>query len=293
MIIDNDIRIGSSCPFVYYQLTNHPSLSSMYAPFQLAIKYLKYYITASNGKGHGTHSPFVFDFITNVLNDKRRFYFYKQIESLRQALKTNAAIIEVEDYGAGSVVSKTKNRAVKQIAQTALKPQKFGQLMFRLVNYYAPQNIIELGTSLGITTSYLASASSIASVTTMEGAPAIASLAKQNFELLALKNINLVLGNFDITLAPTLNKIARADLAFVDGNHRKEPTLRYFEQLMAHSQEHTILIFDDIHWSSEMEAAWEIIKADDRVKLTIDLFFIGLVFLRKEFKVKQHFTIRF
>lgn len=265
----------------------------MYSAFQLAGKYLRYYITASNGKGHGTHSPFVFDFIINVLNDKRSFYFYEQIEGLRTSLLTDATVIEVEDYGAGSVVSKTKNRAVKEIARSALKPKKFGQLMFRLVDYYAPKTIVELGTSLGITSAYLASASSHASVTTMEGAPAIASLACKNFKTLGIKNINLVVGNFDETLAPTLNKLSSIDLAFVDGNHRKEPTLRYFEQLMEHSHEYTILIFDDVHWSSEMEAAWETIKADERVKLTIDLFFIGLVFFRNDFKVKQHFTIRF
>ncbi|MES2773994.1 MAG: class I SAM-dependent methyltransferase [Bacteroidota bacterium] len=265
----------------------------MYSPFQLAKKYLKYYITAANSKGHGTHSPFVFDFIIHVLKDKRQFYYYEQIESLRSTLLTDATVIEVEDYGAGSVVSKTKNRTIKEIAKSALKPKKFGQLMFRLVGYYAPKTILELGTSLGITSAYLASASGTASVTTMEGAPAIAELARQTFEHLALKNIHQVLGNFDETLAPTLNKLQTIDLAFVDGNHRKEPTLRYFEQLVLHCNEHSILVFDDVHWSTEMEQAWEIIKADKRVMLTIDLFFIGLVFFRKDFKVKQHFTIRF
>ena len=265
----------------------------MYSPFQLAKKFLKYYITASNGKGHGTHSPFVFSFIINVLNDKRDFYFYEAIENLRNDLKANATVIEVEDYGAGSGISKTKNRTVKEIAKSALKPKKFGQLMFRIVDYYAPKTIIELGTSLGITSAYLASASSAASVTTMEGAPVIAQLAQKNFEQLGLKNINLILGNFDKTLPLTLNKLSPIDLAFIDGNHRKEPTLRYFEQLLQHSHDHTILIFDDIHWSNEMEAAWETIKAHERVMLSIDLFFIGIVFFRKDFKVKQHFVIRF
>ena len=265
----------------------------MYSPFQLAKRYLKYYISASNGKGHGTHSPFVFDFIINVLNDKRQFYAYEQIEALRAELKTDTTALVVDDYGAGSVVSKTKNRLVKEIANSALKPKKFGQLMFRLVDYYSPKTIIELGTSLGITSAYLAKASSAARVITMEGAPAIATIAQQNFKHLTLKNIELVLGNFDETLDPTLQKNTPVDLAFVDGNHRREPTLRYFEQLMKHSQENTMLVFDDVHWSSEMEAAWKTIKADNRVMLTIDLFFIGLVFFRKNFKVKQHFSIRF
>jgi len=265
----------------------------MYNHFQLGKKYLQYYLHASNGKGHGIHSPFVFDFVKNVLNDKRHFYLYDKIEQLRKELKSDNNCIEVEDYGAGSVVSKTKHRLIKEIATSALKPVKFGQLMFRMVNYYAPKTIIELGTSLGITTSYLASANSKALVTTMEGSTAIAQRAKINFEHLGLTNIDFVLGNFDETLEPTLQKITSVDFAFIDGNHRKEPTLHYFEQLMKYSHEYTILIFDDVHWSKEMEEAWEIIKTDEQVKLSIDLFFIGILFFRKDFKEKQHFTIRF
>lgn len=265
----------------------------MYNHFQLGKKYLQYYFSASNGKGHGTHSPFVFDFIQNVLNDKRHFYVYDEIEALRKELKKNNHLIEIEDYGAGSTVSKKKQRTVKKIATSALKPVKFGQLMFRMVNYYHLKTIIELGTSLGITASYLASADSKTMVTTMEGSSAIAQIARANFERLSLTNIDLILGNFDETLRPALQKINSIDFAFIDGNHRKEPTLHYFEQLMEHSHEYTILIFDDVHWSKEMEEAWEIIKADERVKLSIDLFFIGLIFFRTDFKEKQHFTIRF
>ena len=272
---------------------NPISLQPMYSPFQLAKKYLRYYITSSNGKGHGIHSPFVFDFIIQVLNDDRGFYPYKKIERLRNNLKTDTTVLEVEDYGAGSVVSKTKRRTISEIAKSALKPKKFGQLMFRMVDFYSPKIILELGTSLGITTAYLASANSKTNVVTMEGAKSIAEVAANNLVSLGLENVSLVLGNFDETLAPTLAKIRTIDFAFVDGNHRKEPTLIYFEELIKYSHDHTILIFDDIHWSEEMEAAWETIKADKRVKLTIDLFFIGLVFFRKDFMEKQDFVIRF
>lgn len=265
----------------------------MYSPFQLAKKYLRYYFTAANGKGHGIHSPFVFDFIIHLLNDNRNFYHYKKIEAVRKSLRNDSTVLEVEDYGAGSVVSKTKRRTIAEIANSALKPKKFGQLMFRMVDYYNPKIILELGTSLGITTAYLATANGKANVITMEGAKSIAEVAANNLVNLGIENVSLVLGNFDETLAPTLTKIRSIDFAFVDGNHRKEPTLDYFEQLIKYSHEYTILIFDDIHWSEEMEAAWETIKADTRVQLTIDLFFIGLVFFRKDFRQKQDFVIRF
>ena len=127
----------------------------------------------------------------------------------------------------------------------------------------------------------------------MEGSLEVAAIAKRNFEALQLNNISVIEGNFDDTLPGLLSKINTADFVFVDGNHRKEPTVNYFEQLLAHSTNNTILIFDDIHWSSEMEEAWDYIKQHTAVTLTIDLFFIGIVFLRSEQKEKQHFNIRF
>lgn len=265
----------------------------MYSPLQLATRYLKYHIAASNSKGHGMHSPFVFEFITQVLNDDRQFYAYRQIENLRQLLLVDQSELVIEDFGAGSRVKKENTRKICDIARSSLKPKKFGQLLFRIVDHYSPVNILELGTSLGITTSYIASAKENSQVVTMEGAGTVAAVARKNFGKLGLENIVLVEGNFDETLTATVQKMGKIDLAFADGNHRYEPTVRYFRELLPAMHEYSILIFDDIHWSREMEQAWQEIQQHASVTLSIDLFFIGLVFFRKEQKVKQHFTIRF
>ncbi|MEO6720879.1 MAG: class I SAM-dependent methyltransferase [Ferruginibacter sp.] len=265
----------------------------MYSRFQLAKKYLHYYFTASNSKGHGVHSPFVFDFIKNVLRDKQQYSCYDIIEMRRTALQADDSVIEVEDFGAGSGVIKSRSRVVKDIAGSSLKPKKFAQLLFRVVNYYRPATILELGTSFGITTSYLASGNEAANVYTCEGSSSIAAIAKTTFYELQLKNVQLLQGDFSKTLPIVFSKIDKLDLAFIDGNHRKEPTLHYLQQLLKHATDNTMLIFDDIHWSMEMEAAWLEIQQHPSVTLTIDFFFIGLVFINPEFKVKQHFTIRF
>lgn len=265
----------------------------MYSPLQLGWRYLKYYCTASNGRGHGIHSPFVFEFITKVLNDDRHFYAYNNIENLRSLLLSDPRQVVVEDMGAGSRVQKTRLRKVKDMASSSLKPQKYGQLLFRMVNHYSPGTILELGTSLGITTAYLSSAKKKASVITMEGASGVADLAQENFRKLHLDNIRMVKGNFDDTLPATIAAAGKIDLAFIDGNHRYEPTLRYYRELLPALHENSILIFDDIHWSREMEQAWDEIRQQPGVTLSIDLFFIGLVFFRNENKVKQDFTIRF
>jgi len=265
----------------------------MYNKFQLAKKWIYYRLTASSGKGHGIHSPFVFDFVKNVLRDKKKYEHYRIIETARQKLLVQNNEIEVKDLGAGSSVIKTSKRRVSNIAALSLKPAKDAQLLYRIVKYYKPKTILELGTSFGVTASYLAAANPDAKLFTIEAAPTIAAIARKTFERVGINNVDLIEGNFNKVLPSLLIKLNSIDLAFIDGNHRKEPTLHYFDQLLRHSTASTILIFDDIHWSREMEEAWAQIQRSPRVTLTIDLFFIGIVLVNPDFKVKQDFVIRF
>ncbi len=266
----------------------------MYTKFQLAQKYFKYYLQAANSKGHGIHSPFVYKLITDVLNDDREYYCYDSIEQLRKRLLTSNKKIIIDDFGAGSRIEKTKERSIKAIAKSSLKPKKFSQLLFRLAHYFEPKHILELGTSLGITTSYLSSACPKSRVITMEGAATVAIEAKSNFNHLQLQNISIVEGNFDDTLSSLLsNEMQSIDFAYIDGNHRYTPTCKYFEEILLHSKNNTCIILDDIHWSKEMDMAWQYAQQHKAVTLTIDLFFIGLVFIRTEQKEKEHFIIRF
>ena len=265
----------------------------MYSKFQLAKKYLHYYFTASSGKGHGIHSPFVFDFIKNILQDKTDYGCYPVIEKMRQQLLMQKTEIFVEDLGAGSSVIKTNKRVVSEMAGSSLKPKKYAQLLFRMVQYYKPETIIELGTSFGITTAYLAAGNTHAKVYTIEGSEAIAEIARKYLERPGPEQVELITGNFNNTLPGILKKIGHTGLAFIDGNHRKAPTLDYFHQLLSSCGSSSILIFDDIHWSAEMEEAWAEIMHHSSVTLTIDLFFIGIVFFNADINHKQHYTIRF
>lgn len=265
----------------------------MYSPFKLAIKYLQYYITAANGKGHGIHSPFVYEFIEKVLNDKKQYDCYSTIEQQRKQLLQNNSAIEVEDFGAGSSVIKTNTRVVAKIAASSLKPKKYSQLLFRIVQHYKPAVVVELGTSFGITASYLAEGNKNTQVFTCEGAQNIAAIAQQTFNVLQLQNIHLQQGDFAETLPLLLQQVKKIDFVFIDGNHRKAPTLTYFEQLLTKAHTETIFVFDDIHWSAEMEQAWKEIQQHPKVTLTIDLFFIGIVCISPAVKTAQHFAIRF
>ncbi len=265
----------------------------MYTRLQLACKYISYYLAASNSRGHGMHSPFVFEFIKKVMNDRTDYPEYEKVERLRKMLESDDSTLEIEDFGAGSVHSNTRQRTISSIAQHAAKPPRFGQLLFRMVRHYHPQTIVELGTSLGITTAYLGMAAPKARIISLEGAEALASAAGQNLRSLGLERVAIRRGNFDVQLQEVLHEMRSVEFGFVDGNHRQEPTERYFHQMLPYVGNASILVFDDIHWSYEMEQAWKNIREHPAVRCSIDLFFIGIVLFRQEFKEKQHFRIRF
>jgi predicted O-methyltransferase YrrM len=257
--------------------------------FQL-LAYLRFWLRSGNA--HGLHSPFVFGLYTAVVRHTGQYRAYAAIEARRQQLLNSSARISVTDFGAGSHTGAGQQRRVADIARTAAKPRRLAQLLFRLVNYFRPATILELGTSLGLTTAYLAAADSRHRVVTFEGCPNVAAAARETFAALQLRNIDLIEGNIDHTLAPALAALEKPiDFAFFDGNHRYEPTLRYFKQCLAHRTDTSVFVFDDIHWSEDMERAWEAIKAHPDVTLTVDLFYIGLVFFRKN-QPKQHFWLR-
>lgn len=242
---------------------------------------------------HGVHSPFVFEFVHEVLQDDRHYYAFDEIEKLRLVMYANEKLLEIEDFGAGSHKQNNTKRKVKDIAKTAGRNAKYGALLFRIVQKYRPMSVVELGTSMGLGTAYLAMANKDAVVTTIEGSKEIAAQAGRHFAQWGLQNVKQYIGNFDEVLSGILKEMKKVDILFVDGNHRKEPTIRYFEMAKPFLQESSVVIFDDIHWSPEMHAAWQIIKRDSRVTLSIDLFYFGIVFFKKEFKEKQDFVLKY
>ncbi len=288
---------------------------------KILTRFVRFYLRAKTQ--YNVHSPFVFDFVQNVLEDDRTFYVFHEADILRGQLLASKEAIEVEDFGAGSVVDGLKKtRKVSSIAQSALSPAFQCQWLFRIVELYKPLTIIELGTSLGVSTLHLAEgAPRAARILTMEGSSEIAVLARRNFDWFydtfrksGLKHndpnvlnfdkyaqnfstefeknkISIHVGQFDETLPKALSTLKTLDLAFIDGNHRHIPTLDYFEKCLEKTNENSVLIFDDVHWSAEMEAAWTEIKAHPRVRLSIDLFWCGIVFFRNENREKEHFDL--
>lgn len=241
---------------------------------------------------HGVHSPFAYHFNDEVLGDRRNYYAFQEIESLRTSLLQSNVSIVVEDYGAGSHKDNNNERKIANITKYAAKTEKHGQLLFRIIANYQYKNILELGTSMGIGAAYLSKANSDVILHTIEGSPAIAEQAKNNFTTLGINNIKQYIGRFDEVLPTLIPKIAPIDCVFIDGNHSYQPTVDYFHLLLPYLASESLLIFDDIHWSPDMKKAWLEIKEHPKAMMCIDVFQFGLVFFSKNFTTKQEFILR-
>ena len=251
--------------------------------------YLLHRLRAKNR--HGVHSPFVYRLVDEVIYNFAPQKVYPETEALRQQLIIDNRVITVTDLGAGSLLNNNKKKKIADIARNALKPPKLAQLLYRLAADAQPRNIIELGTCLGITTVYLQKAAPGAKVFTLEGCPQTAAIASETFARAGINDTTLLTGNFDDTLPDVIGALNQLDFVFVDGNHQKGATLKYFKWCLPKVHEDTLLIFDDIYWSEGMKEAWKEIKAHPDVTVTVDLFWIGLVYF-KPGQAKEDFLIR-
>lgn len=253
---------------------------------------LNYYLFSRHRKGHGIHSPFVFNLITNVFLDKKDYPEYKIIEQQIKQLKNSILTVETPIYGAKHS-SISKSVKIKNIVKKSTIKPRYGRLLFCMVHYFKAQYILELGSCLGISSSYLASANSNGRVWTIEASEKYVEIAKEIINKCHINNIEIIQGTFDDKLSIVLNEIPSLDFVFIDGNHTYKATIKYFEQILTKVNNHSILVFDDIYWSKEMYKAWNEIKNNEQVTLTIDIHRMGIVFFRKEIMAKQHFVIRF
>ena len=251
--------------------------------------YIKFLYNSKNE--HGVHSPFVFSLVTKCFYDKKKYPEYAILKDYRNSLLLNKNTIEVTDFGAGSRVFKSNKRQISKIAKTAGVSPKRAELLFRIVKYFQPENILEIGTSLGLATTALALGNKKAKITTLEGCANTINQCQLQLQKFNINNVECVNTEFSSYLSNFQLPISNFQLIYFDGNHSKKATVDYFELLLPTITNDSIWIFDDIHWSKDMEEAWETIKNHPKVKVTIDSFQWGIVFFRSE-QMKEHFVIR-
>ena len=239
------------------------------------------------------HSPFVFDLYNSCIARQKTATELLPVEELRKSAQHNQTQITQQDFGALGKLNKQRTKSIAYFAKTHAKPSRLAHIIYRMVNKYSYQNCVELGTSLGITSMCIAKGlPNNAKLITIEGAKEIANVAQQHFKQLNLADkIDLRVGNFNELLPDVINELPQVDFAFIDGNHTYEATINYFNLLLPKTNNNSVLVFDDIYWSKGMTKAWEEIKHHPKVTVTVDLFYIGLVYFRTQ-QAEEHFKLR-
>jgi predicted O-methyltransferase YrrM len=258
--------------------------------FHLIKQFIRHFFVAKR-RGHGVHSPFAYRLCEDVFYNTEQFYAFKQLTQLRNNLLKNETEIVVEDFGAGSRVFKSNKRKINQLTSSGISSVKQSELLYRLVNFLNCKTCVELGTSLGLTTHYLASVNSTIQVYTIEGSSELNAFATQLAKTNSVSNITFMNGQFDEVLPKLLSNLTSIDFFYVDGNHTYEATLTYFNMAIKYAHANTVFVFDDIYWSKGMTKAWNELKKHESVTMSIDLFYFGLLFFKKEVKEKTDLTM--
>ena len=257
----------------------------------LAFRYLSYKLFARHQHGHGIHSPFVYSFIKKVLIQHDERPSFRMIEATRKQYLKSDESIGIAEFGAGSRTLKKDIRKLKEIVRTSAVSAKYGQMLYHLVTFYQPQFIAELGPSAVISAAYLASASPLTKVFTVEGNSGLAQIAGKTFHDLNLKNVKQITDTFENALQHLMKNLTGKLLVFIDGDHQYKSIMCYFQRIRNYPDE-CLIVFDDIRWSGDMFKAWKEIISDPGVKISIDLFWIGIVLLHVNI-IKQNFVIKF
>lgn len=258
---------------------------------RIVFNYILYKLSARHRFGHGIHSPFVYGFVRNVLRNDTGIQVPDYIKSWHHGLRKDKKLLKIDFTGIKSKLNRSGDRTVADMAKYSSISRKYGELLYRVSAYFKPEQIIEFGTGLGISTTYLASGFPVSSVKTIEGSKNKSGFAESELNKLGIKNVQFIKSNFDDILSE-IKMVHGSSLIFIDGNHSYESTIKYFEHFKDQSGEETIIIFDDINWSYGMSQAWKKISMDTEVTLSIDLFFMGIVFFRKGSQ-KQHYIVNF
>jgi predicted O-methyltransferase YrrM len=259
--------------------------------FRLIFQYIAFRINAHSRHGHGIHSPFVYDLFSRALIHTKDEELNKLLHWRKKVEKDKTKIRE-SYFGAGSRNMTGGVLEAGKLVKLCGMPHPCGAMLYRLVKEFKPATVIELGTGLGISTAYLAMANDSVRVKTIEGSPERSNYARELLGKMKLSNIEFLSGEFGQYLPELLEGSVHPLIILVDGNHQYEPTIQYFEMILKYSNKDTIIIFDDIHWSSGMEKAWEDIRKNKKVTLSIDMFRSGLVFFR-EGMMKQDLLVNY
>ncbi len=269
-------------------LPNYSLLTILSFLFDIKVR-LQYTLRAHYRKGHWVHSPFTFHTLNYTIFERTPYYNFQAIENLRKQLSHDNSTLTLQPLGTSKAKTTT---TISRELKNSTKSPRLAQLLQRLCASNKSHYIIELGTNLGLSTAYLASNNTQSQVYTLEGQSDLCRIAQNNFNKLNIHNINIIKGNIDHTLPSLIKQLPQIDLLFIDANHQYQATINYYNLAKSKVHKNTIIVFDDIHWSEGMQQAWNEIRQDPNIRLSIDIFHMGIVWFNTDIP-KQHYIVAF
>jgi predicted O-methyltransferase YrrM len=252
--------------------------------------FIRHFFVAKRN-GHGVHSPFAYKLCEEVFYNTNTFYDFDELKKVRNQLLQNKQVVTMTDFGAGSKTFSSNSRQIKQIADKGVSKTFQSELLYKLIHFLNCNTCLELGTSIGLNTLYLARACKTGQVISIEGNKELSDFAGKLTKENNIHNTQFISAKFDDVLPDLLKGLPVLDFLYVDGNHRYDATLNYFNLALSKQQESTVIVFDDIYWSKGMTRAWQEIKKNPKVTLSIDAFYFGIIFFKKELKEKTDLKI--
>ncbi len=253
--------------------------------------YFNYFLNVTDQ--HSLQAPFIFNLYTNLIQGIKNNNGIEEIEVIRKSFLKDHTKIRGIDLGAGSRVTKSGyDKTVAMIAKHGISSKKDCIFLSELVKRIQPKTSIELGTSLGIATAYLANSIKHGSIFTFEGNEALVQKSKYVFHLVNCENVHLIKGDIDDMLPGQLTQLDKVDFAIIDANHTYRALLRYFDLLKVKMGDSGVMVIDDIRWSVEMYSGWKKLILDEAVTTSIEFLNKGVLMFKKRIQ-KQHYILSY
>lgn len=245
------------------------------------LQYIRHLFFLKHRNGHGIHSPYVFELVNGILFNSRQWEVPLQVREVHRIMKKDCSLIPREEPP-GVRADDSDLRSISSFVKKASVRPGYGALLFRMARWFEPDAVVELGSGLGISTAYLRAGAPEVPFHAVEGGKIRSLMARQVIYRSKLNEVEIHTGDIGQLLPGILNGIPARFLAFVDGNHHYEPTMKYLDLLLQARGEEAVIVMDDIYWSKGMQKAWREIIARPEVRVSVDLFHMGILLLRSD-----------